>query len=54
MIGEKEEEVVVMVDVCLALCCKCLETSLSFDSLLATLSKLITASPPKVHLQPIL
>ena len=48
-IGEEENEVMVMADACLALCCKCLEMSLSFESLLRTLSKLIS-SPLKVYI----
>ena len=42
-VGDKEM-VMVMVDSCLALCCKFVEMSLSFDSLLHTLSKIV--NPP--------
>ena len=45
-IGEEENEVMVMADACLALCCKCLEMSLSFESLLRTL----ISSPLKVYI----
>ena len=46
-VGDKEM-VMLMVDSCLALCCKFVEMSLSFDSLLHTLSKIVNP-PLKVH-----